>query len=66
MERISVMKVITFSVENAKAEIATNESKQVSTITDEEVMAQVETWLEEIDWNNDSEEIWVDEEGNQL
>lgn len=65
MERITIMKTVTFSVENLRASVATEQEKQVSTISDEEIVDKAWEWAKE--WfGSEDNLIMIDEEGNEL
>lgn len=65
MEKITIMKAVTFSVENIRADIATTTGKQVSTITDEEIIEKSWEWAYQT-FGDGEGLIMIDEEGNQL
>jgi hypothetical protein len=65
MEKITIMKVVTFSTENIKADLATNKSKQVSTITDEEIIECAWEWAYQV-FGDGEGLIMIDENGEQL
>lgn len=65
MERITIMKAVTFLVENVRADIAINQGKQVSTITDEEIIAESWKWAYQT-FGDGEGLIMIDENGEQL
>lgn len=65
MEKISVMKVITYSVENIRATIATELEQQVGTITDEQIIQRVKDYAYD-DFGSLENLIMIDENGEQL
>jgi hypothetical protein len=65
MEKISVMKVITYSVENIRADLAITLEQQVSTITDEQIIQRAKDFAYE-DFGSLEGLIIVDENGEQL
>lgn len=65
MEKITVMKAITYSVPNIKAEIAMTNKVQVGTITDADVIDTAWQWSYN-DFRTNEGLIMIDEEGNEL
>lgn len=65
MERITIMKTVTFTVENLRASVAVEQGKQVSTIDDEDIVEKAWEWAKE--WFGSTEDlIMIDEDGEEL
>lgn len=65
MERITIMKVVSYLPDNIKVEIATNLGKQVSTITDEEIIECAWEWAHN-EFGSTEGLIMIDENGEEL
>jgi hypothetical protein len=59
------MKVVSYLPDNIKAEIATNKSKQVSTIANEEIIECAWEWAHN-EFGSTEGLIMIDENGEQL
>lgn len=65
MERITVMKAVTYLVENIRAEIAMANGKQVGTVTEQDIIDTAWQWAYN-DFGGNEGLIMIDENGEQV